>query len=167
MRETKSGYSGSRFWSSRQVFPTNDLPSWTGALECSRWVLFFFPLWWKGNYSPLPQHLPQCFRDHSASFRDKHFTYNPSASFRDLVFVVLASATTVPLRFLSFFHFGLALWAFICFHFWPFSFATFVCLGLGLCQGIGGEYGCLGMWSFRGASAKLPRGFRETPKQNR
>ena len=113
----------------------------------------FFPLWWKGNYSPLPQQLPQCFRDHSASFRDMHFTHNPFASFRDLVFLVFASATTVPLRFFRGFWlwlvfirpFGLSL-AFI----FGFSFATFVCLGLGLCEGIR----CLGMCSFRGASAK-------------
>ena len=90
----------------------------------SIWVLFFFPFWWKGNYSPLPQQLPQCFRDHSASFRDTHFTYNPSASFRDLVFLVFASATTAPLRFPRFLV-------------------------------------VVGFISFRGASAKLPRGFRK------
>ena len=133
----------------------------------------FFPLWWKGNYSLLPQHLPQSFCDHSASFRDMHFTYNPSASFRDLVFLVFASATTAPLRFPRFlvvvgfisFHFGLL--GLHLLSFFGFSFATFVCLGLGICEGIGREHRCLGMCSFRGASAKLPRGFRETPKQNR
>ena len=79
------------------------------------WVLFFIPFCWKGNYSPLPQQLPQCFRDHSASFRDTHFTFNPSASFRGLVFLIFASATAAPLRFPRFlvvvgfisFHFGL------------------------------------------------------------
>ena len=94
----------------------------------------FFPFWWKGNYSSLPQQLPQCFRNHSASFRDTLFTYNPSASFRDLVFLVFASATTAPLCFPRFlvvvwFHFLLfwplgpsfafifTFWAFISFHF--------------------------------------------------
>ena len=43
-----------------------------GPLECHL-SFVFFPFWWKGNYSPLPQQLPQCFRDHSASFRDTHF----------------------------------------------------------------------------------------------
>ena len=142
-------------------------------LDPTIWVLFFSLLWWKGNYSPLPQQLPQCFRDHSASFRDAHLTYNPSASFCDLVFLVFASATTAPLRFQGFWlwsvsvPFILACWAFICFLFGLFLLlATFVCLVLGLCEGIGREYRCLGMCSFRGASAKLPRGFRETPKQN-
>ena len=57
------------------------------------------------------------------------------------------------------FHFGL-LGAFICFHFWLWG-RSFVL------EGIRREYRCLGMCFFRGASAKLPRGFRETPKQNR
>ena len=61
------------------------------------WVLFFFPLWWKGNYSPLPQQLPQCFRDHSASFRDTHLTYSPSASFHLLSFWPFSFASYVRL----------------------------------------------------------------------
>ena len=135
----------------------------------------FFPLWWKGNYSRLPQQLPQCFRDHSASFRDTHFTYIPSASFREQVFLVFASATTAPLRFPRFlavsgcgwFHF-LSFWPFgpsfpfiLAFFFWyvRLPWAWTLSEGMGYC--------CLGMCSFRGASAKLPRGFRKTPKQNR
>lgn len=66
------------------------------------WVLFFFPLCWKGNYSLLPQYLPQSFRDHSASFRETHFTYIPSASFRDQSFLAFASATTAPSCFWRF-----------------------------------------------------------------
>ena len=120
-----------------------------------QWGSIKLPFWWKGNYSPLPQQLPQCFRDHSASFRNAHFTYNPSASFRDLVFLIFASATTARLRFPTIlvvvgfisFHFGLlglhllsfwpfgpsfpfvfSFWAFISFHFGLF---LFVCLGLG------------------------------------
>ena len=100
------------------------------------WVLFFFPFCWKGNYSPLPQQLPQCFCDHSASFRDTHFKYNPSASFRGLVFLVFASATTAPLRFprflvvVGFIPFILAFWPFISFHFGLFLLLRSFALGL-------------------------------------
>ena len=96
--------------------------------------------------------------------------YNPSASFRGLVFLVFASATIAPLRFPRFlvvvgfisFHFGLLGLHFL--SFWPFSFATFVCLGLGhfLKASAGGTV----VWACV-PSAVLPRGFRKTPKQNR
>ena len=92
---------------------------------------------------PRPCFLGFCFRDHSATTFSK-------------------VSGCGWFHFLSFWPFGPS-FAFI----FGFSFATFVCLGLGLCEGIGREYRCLGMCSFPGASAKLPRGFRETPKQNR
>ena len=121
--------------------------------------VFFFPLWWKGNYSPLPQQLPQCFRDHSASFRDTHFTYNPSASFRDLVFLVLASATTVPLRFLSFWPCGPA-FAFI---FGLFHLLRSFVLGLDFVRASAGStvvWACV-------PSAVLPRSFRAASAKHR
>ena len=134
-------------------------------IQISRWILFFFPLWWKGNYSPLPQHLPQCFRDHSASFRDKHFTYNPSASFRDLVFVVLASATTVPLRFLSFFHFGL-----VGLHLLSFLAFFFCYVRLSWAWTLSGHRRGVRLFGhvvlprcFREASARLPRNTESKP----
>ena len=131
----------------------------------------FFPLWWKGNYSLLPQHLPQSFCDHSASFRDMHFTYNPSASFRDLVFLVFASATTAPLRFPRFlvvvepgwFHF-LSFWPFgpsFAFIF-GFAFATFVRLG-GHPQGVPLFGHVFLPRCFREASARLPRNTEAKP----
>ena len=158
----------------RQPLWDMSILKWKYNANIINWVLFFFLCGGKGNYSPLPQQLPQCFRDHSASFRDKPLTYNPSASFRDLVFLVFASATTAPLRFQGFWlwsvsiPFILACWAFICFLFGLFLLlATFVCLGLGLCEGIGREYHCSGMCSFRCASAKtsarLPRNTEAKP----
>ena len=140
----------------------------------AKWVLFFFPLWWKGNYSPLPQQLPQCFRDHSASFRDRHLTYNPSASFRDLVLLVFASATTAPLCFQGFWlwsvsvPFILACWAFILLSFWPFSFASYVRLSWawtlwGHRQGVPLFGHVFLPRCFRKASARLPRNTEAKP----
>ena len=138
------------------------------------WVLFFIPFCWKGNYSPLPQQLPQCFRDHSASFRDTHFTFNPSASFRGLVFLIFCfrdrSATTFSKVFwlwLVSFPFTLAFWAFIFFH-----LAFFFCYirlpwAWTLSEGIGRGYCCLGRAflprCFREASARLPQNTEAKP----
>ena len=143
-------------------------------LDPTIWVLFFFPLWWKGNYSPLPQQLPQCFRDHSASFRDAHLTYNPSASFCDLVFLVFASATTAPLRFQGFWlwsvsvPFILACWAFICFLFGLFLLLAYVRLSWawtlwGHRQGVPLFGHVFLPRCFRKASARLPRNTEAKP----
>ena len=119
----------------------------------------FFSFVVERNYSPLPQQLPQCFRDHSASFRDTHFTYNHSASFRDLVFLVLASATTVPLRFLSFWPCGPA-FAFI---FGLFHLLRSFVLGLDFVRASAGStvvWACV-------PSAVLPRSFRAASAKHR
>lgn len=63
MHETNSGYSGSHLWSSRQGFPTNDLPSWTGALECSRCS------WCKSPSSPFQNHMSNTPFQITLSFR--------------------------------------------------------------------------------------------------
>ena len=152
-----------------QIFSTLTWKCASPACNFSTSEFCFFPLWLKGNYSSLPQHLPQCFRDHSASFRDTHFTYIPSASFREQVFLVFASATTAPLRFQGFWQF-LVVVGFISFHFgllglhflsfWPFSFGTFVCLGLGHFLLFGHVFlpQC-----FREASARLPQNTEAKP----
>ena len=134
----------------------------------------FFPLWWKGNYSPLPQQLPQCFRDHSASFRDTHFTYIPSASFREQVFLVFASATTAPLRFPRFlavsgcgwFHF-LSFWPFgpsfpfiLAFFFWYVRLPWAWTLSEGIGAGGTVVWACV-------PSAVLPRSFRAASAKHR
>ena len=130
----------------------------------------FFPLWWKGNYSLLPQHLPQSFCDHSASFRDMHFTYNPSASFRDLVFLVFASATNSATTFskvsgCGWFHF-LSFWPFgpsFAFIFWLF----FCYVRLSWAWNLRGHRQGAPLFGhvflprrFREASARLPRNTR-------
>ena len=109
------------------------------------------------------------FRDHSASFRDMHFTYNPSASFRDLVFLAFASATTAPLRFPRF----LVVVGFISFHFGLLglhllSFLAFLLLrsfvlGLDFARASAGStvvWACV-------PSAVLPRSFRAASAKHR
>ena len=106
-------------------------------------------------------------RDHSASFRDMHFTYN----FRDLVFLVFASATTAPLRFPRF----LVVVGFISFHFGLLglhllSFLAFLLLllhsfvlGLDFARASAGStvvWACV-------PSAVLPRSFRAASAKHR